>query len=194
MEGLEDRMNTDASSTRSPWRAALLIVGLAAAALLLWALSPGGDRLIAARNAEEMVGAVAPDFQLKTIDGKQVALRDQPRYVYVLDFWTISCPPCRSVAPVLQDIHKKYGFHGVRVVGVNLADSSAAIKKYMENNGYTYIQTTDRGAVANAYGIFATPTVVVIDRKGVVRDVMVGLGPGWESRLESIVKTVAGEK
>ncbi|HNU95072.1 MAG TPA: TlpA disulfide reductase family protein, partial [Bacillota bacterium] len=128
------------------------------------------------------------------IDGKQIALRDQPRYVYVLDFWTISCPPCHSVAPVLQDIHKKYGFHGVRVVGVNLADSSAAIKKYSDGKGYAYIQTTDRGAVANAYGIYATPTVIVIDRKGTVRDVMVGLSPGWESRLESIVKTVAGEK
>ena len=66
-------------------------------------------------------------------------------------------------------------------MGVNLADSATAIKKYMEKNGYTYIQTTDRGAVANAYGIFATPTVVVIDRKGIVRDVMVGLGRVGES-------------
>ena len=187
-------MNRDASNTRPLRRAALLIVGLAMIALLLWALSPGGDRLIAARNAEPMVGAVAPDFQLKTIDGKQISLRDQPRYVYVLDFWTISCPPCHSLAPELQSIHKKYGFHGVRVMGVNLADSSAAIKKYMDKNGYTYIQTTDRGAVANAYGIFATPTVVVIDRNGIVREVMIGLAPGWESRLESIVKTAAAEK
>ncbi len=191
---MEHRMNGYASNTRSLGRAALLIVGLATVTLLIWALSHGGDRLIAARNAEQLVGASAPDFQLKTIDGKQVALRDQPRYVYVLDFWTISCPPCHSLAPELQSIHKKYGFHGVRVVGVNLADSSAGIKKYMENNGYTYIQATDRGTVANAYGIFATPTVVVIDRKGIVREVMVGLAPGWESRLESIVKTVAGEK
>lgn len=187
-------MDRDASNTRPLRWVALLIVGLVAVALLLWALSPGGDRLVAARNAERLVGAVAPDFQLKTIDGKQIALRDQPRYAYVLDFWTVSCPPCHSLAPELQSIHKKYGFHGVRVVGVNLADSATAIKKYMEKNGYTYIQTTDRGAVANAYGIFATPTVVVIDRKGIVRDVMVGLGPGWEGRLESIVKTVAGEK
>jgi thiol-disulfide isomerase/thioredoxin len=194
MGGLEDHMNRYASNTRPLRRAALLIVGLATVALLLWALSHGGNRPVAARSAEQLVGVGAPDFQLKTIDGKQIALRDQPRYVYVLDFWTISCPPCHSLAPELQSIHKKYGFHGVRVVGVNLADSSAAIKKYMENNGYTYIQTTDRGAVANAYGVFATPTVVVIDRKGVVRDVMVGLAPGWESRLESTVKTVAGEK
>jgi len=187
-------MNRDAGNVRPLRRAALLIAGLAVAALLIWALPPGAERRAVAKSTEQLVGAVAPNFTLKTIDGKQIALRDQPRYVYVLDFWTVSCPPCHSVAPVLQDIHKKYGFHGVRVVGVNLADSSAAIKKYMENNGYTYIQTTDRGAVANAYGVFATPTVVVIDRKGVVRDVMVGLAPGWESRLESTVKTVAGEK
>jgi thiol-disulfide isomerase/thioredoxin len=187
-------MNRDTGRARPLRRAALLIVGLAMAALLVWALPPGGERRVAARSAEQLVGAAAPDFKLKTIDGKQIALRDQPRYVYVLDFWTISCPPCHSLAPELQNIHKKYGFHGVRVVGVNLADSSAAIKKYMDSNGYAYIQTTDRGAVANAYGIYATPTVVVIDRKGIVRDVMVGLGPGWESRLESIVKTVAGEK
>jgi len=187
-------MNRGTSDVHPLRRVALIMAGLAVVALLVWALPLGAKRGAAARSAEQLVGAVAPDFTLKAIDGKQIALRDQPRYVYVLDFWTISCPPCHSLAPELQSIHKKYGFHGVRVVGVNLADSSAAIKKYMENNGYTYIQTTDRGAVANAYGVFATPTVVVIDRKGVVRDVMVGLAPGWESRLESTVKTVAGEK
>jgi len=187
-------MNRGTSDMHPLGRVALLLVGLAVVALLVWALPPGAKRGAAAKSAEQLVGAVAPDFTLKTIDGKQIALRDQPRYVYVLDFWTISCPPCHSVAPVLQDIHKKYGFHGVRVVGVNLADSSAAIKKYSDGKGYAYIQTTDRGAVANAYGIYATPTVIVIDRKGTVRDVMVGLSPGWESRLESIVKTVAGEK
>lgn len=187
-------MNRDAGNARPLRRAALLIAGLAVATLLLWVLSPGSERRAAAKSTEQLVGAVAPNFTLKTIDGKQIALRDQPRYVYVLDFWTISCPPCHSVAPVLQDIHKKYGFHGVRVVGVNLADSTAAIKKYMDSNGYAYIQTTDRGTVANAYGIYATPTVVVIDRKGIVRDVMVGLGPGWESRLESTVKTAAVER
>lgn len=128
------------------------------------------------------------------IDGKEVALKDQPRQVYVLDFWSIACPPCHTLAPQLQSIHKKYGFHEVRVVGVNLSDSATAIRKYVESKGYTYIQTTDKGTVANAFGIYGTPTVVVIDRKGVVRDVMVGLGRGWETRLESAVRTAAGEK
>lgn len=187
-------MNKDAGNVRPVQRAVFLMAGLAVAALLLWALSPGGNRLFAAKSAEQLAGGMAPDFQLKTIDGKQIALRDQPRYVYVLDFWTISCPPCHSVSPVLQNIHKKYGFHGVRVVGVNLADSAAAIKKYMDGNSYTYIQTTDRGTVANAFSIYATPTLIVIDRKGVVRDVIVGLVSGWDDRLESTVKTLAGEK
>ncbi len=171
-----------------------MILGLVALALIWQGLSFCGDRLALGASVEGLVGAPAPDFALKTIDGKQIALSDQPGHVYVLDFWSINCPPCHTLAPKLQSIHRSYGFHGVRVVGVNLADSAAAIKKYAESRGYTYMQTMDRGAVATAFGIYATPTVVVIDRKGVVRDVMVGLARGWEGRLEDIVKTVAGEK
>ncbi len=89
------------------------------------------------------------------IDGKEVALKDQPRPVYVLDFWSIACPPCHTLAPQLQSIHEKYGYHEVRVVGVNLSDSATAIRKHVESKGYTYIQATDKGTVANAFGIYA---------------------------------------
>ena len=63
-------MNRGTSDMHPLGRVALLLVGLAVVTLLVWTLPPGAKRGAAAKSAEQLVGAVAPDFTLKAIDGK----------------------------------------------------------------------------------------------------------------------------
>lgn len=146
---------------------------------------------------EGFISHNAPGLTLKTIDGKQLGLKDSPGYVHVLYFWTVACPPCKAVGPVMDSIHKSLSSMGVRVIGVNPADTAASIKRYAETNGYSYLQVADTsGAVARALKVYATPTLVVIDRRGVVREAKVGVveGSSWDVDFCALVKKLAEER
>src|SRR5574344_708190 len=59
-----------------------------------------------AQYAVELVkkGTVAPDFTMKTIDGKTFRLSQLKGKVVVLDFWASWCPDCRKDAPHVVSI------------------------------------------------------------------------------------------
>ncbi|OPZ64507.1 MAG: Thiol-disulfide oxidoreductase ResA [Firmicutes bacterium ADurb.Bin506] len=165
------------------------------ALLLAVAGAPIGQSAMKISTPEALIGRNSPIFNMKTVDGKQYGLRDEPGYVYVLEFWTISCASCKAVPPVFQQIHTEYAAKGVRAVGVNIADTPAAIKRNVQTGGYTFDQVADQsGTVTNLFKIYATPTIIVIDRKGVVRDVMIGLGVNWSTRLTNLVATLVAEQ
>jgi peroxiredoxin len=44
-----------------------------------------------------------------------------------------------------------------------------------------------------AYGVSALPTLFVVDKKGVVRDVFVGFDPDQDAHVEELIRTLLAE-
>ena len=63
------------------------------------------------------LGSPAPDFHLRTVDGKPVALADFRGKTLVINEWATWCPPCREETPDLIASAKKLGASG-DVVGL----------------------------------------------------------------------------
>jgi thiol-disulfide isomerase/thioredoxin len=160
---------------------------------LLFGLFCPYSTVAATQISEKWIGKSSPDFVLKTLDSKKIALGDDPKSVYVLDFWAVGCGPCKRLAPHLQTLHSKYAPKGVTVVGVNVGDSPSAISKYAKENKLTYTMAIGDAKTVDAFGVYAFPTVVIIDRKGVIRDVYVGYLPGWEQKMENTIKQILGD-
>lgn len=122
-------------------------------------------------------GTTAPDFTLKTIDGKQFSLRDAlARAPVVAAFFKVSCPVCQYAFPFLERIYKAYGNKGVTIVGVSQnekKDTAAFLKEY----GVTFpvlLDDTDTYPVSNAYGLTNVPTVFWIAEDGEIEISSVG--------------------
>lgn len=122
------------------------------------------------------VGAPAPAFDsLRVAQGQLTselgALRGQ---VVVLEFWARWCLPCHLLIPTLNRWNVRFGARGVRVVGVtatSIREARAAASEF----GIGYAVLADpTGNTSRAYSAIALPTVFIIDRRGIVRDVMVG--------------------
>ena len=145
-------------------------------------------------------GAKAPDFKLKTIDGKTLSLsqiRKDPNKkgayrVVLLDFWKTTCPPCLSELPHFQKLHQKYGGKGLAVVGIALdAGGVSDVKPFVRQQKLTYTMLVDpNGATTGPYGVRYTPTTYIIDKKGVIQAAHVGYMPGLEQTMENQIKTL----
>jgi len=172
----------------------IMLAALVAAVAIIASVSVGLPRknatVEAAQISEKWIGKPSPDFTLKTLDGKKIALADEPRSIWVLDFWAVSCSPCRRLSPHLQTLHARYASKGVSVVGVNVGDSPSAISNYARDNKLTYTMAVGDMKTVDAFGVYAFPTVVIIDAKGTIRDVYVGYLPGWEQKMESTIKQI----
>jgi peroxiredoxin len=135
------------------------------------------------------VGAPAPAFgTLKTVQGALTpalpALRGK---VVVLEFWAGWCTVCPILVPTMNDWHARFGAQGMEVIGVT-TDHVAAATATANQLGMRYpIWSDESGETTEAYRALALPTVFIIDRGGVVRDVMVGYSTGRLRELEALV-------
>jgi len=131
----------------------------------------------------DIKGKPFPEIKMKTLDDKEFSNKNFKDKVTIVDFWATWCGPCVAAAPKLQTMHEDLGKRGLQIVGANaferdgnggVDNSSANAKKYVEEHKYTYTFTYGNSELAQKLNITGIPTFMVIDKKGVVRDVFVG--------------------
>lgn len=142
------------------------------------------------------VGSKPPAFQVTTLKGASLDPTKQPGKVVVLDFWATWCPPCRASIPVLQAMHEKYQSRGLLVVGVS-SEAQKTVAPFVSQNKMTYTLVADPGvrAAAGKYKVRGIPTLVVLDKKGVIRMYEVGFDPSTSrKRLEAAIQKLLREQ
>jgi thiol-disulfide isomerase/thioredoxin len=143
----------------------------------------------------DLIGAVAPAWHdIETVSGSfpssVAAMRGR---VVLLDFWATWCIPCRVVMPKLGALQARYGAQGLSVLGVS-AEEAQDVALFAQRSPVRYPIGVDKHAeTTRSYGVISLPTLVVIDKRGVVRDVSIGYDPVQDTRLESTVRTLLAE-
>jgi thiol-disulfide isomerase/thioredoxin len=111
----------------------------------------------------------------------------------LIDFWATWCGPCRMIAPRLSALKDRYGPQGLAVVGIT-TDEAEQVAVFAERNRMRYPLVIDKnGETSRAYNITGLPTMVLVDKKGVVRDVFIGFDPAGDARLEAAIKKLLAE-
>ena len=119
----------------------------------------------------------APDFELKTLDGKTFVLADYLlRGPVVLAFFKVSCPTCQYALPFLERLYQAYGNKGVALVGIsqNDAKDTAAFAKEFGVSFPILLDDTHKYPVSNAYGLTNVPTIFWIAQDGEIEISSVG--------------------
>jgi thiol-disulfide isomerase/thioredoxin len=151
--------------------AAALLVGV----VLLLVRSPSAERSALPKPAVE-VNRPAPEFELRTLDGKTVRLSDLRGQPVWLNFWAVWCGPCRQEMPDVVAQGERAAANGVRLLAIDTGEGERQVREYLKTSGYTQLPAaldTD-GSVAAKYGVLGLPTHVFIDSEGVVRKVNLG--------------------
>jgi len=107
--------------------------------------------------------------------------------VVVLDFWATWCPPCRRELPVIEKLSAEFA-DKVLFYGVNDEDSST-VKDFVKKNQYHMTVLMDNNKeVHRQYGVSAIPTLLIIDKQGIIRKLFVGSRD--EATLRKAVQSV----
>jgi peroxiredoxin len=117
------------------------------------------------------IGAAAPVFDLKTIDGKDFSLASAEKsnsYV-VLMFIATGCPYSNAYNDRMRDMAAAYAKKGVQFVGIN-SNSTETVEEavaHAKKHGHTFTIVKDPGnKVADLYDARRTPEVFVVGKDG----------------------------
>ncbi len=150
-------------------------------------------------------GQNAPDFTVTDTDGQTHHLYadylNQGKSVLIKVFFT-TCPPCNSIAPLMEPLYQEWGAGEYDVEFFDLSDKSfdtnPLVSAYKANYGHTYPSAGSEGgsiAAVTPYknGLFGpwsgTPTFIVIAPDGSVQfDVS---GPGNQATIAAIDAALA---
>lgn len=174
-------------SPASPWGLRLLTLGVSLGVLALLALLVWG---LGRRSAT--VGAVptplraAPQFTLGLYDRGSFSLEGARGQAVVVNFWASWCIPCEDEAPALQAASIAYRGR-VQLVGVDVQDTEADARRFLQRFGVTYPNGPDRtGSISIDYGMSGVPETFFIRADGRIQRKWAG--PLMPAQIETFVK------
>ena len=117
----------------------------------------------------------ASSFRLRNLEGKEVRLEDYAGKVILIDFWASWCPPCQYEVPGLIKVYNQYRERGFVILGIASGDEPSAVRDFVKKRGVPYPILFGDRTVFEAYkGVYFLPTAFLIDRKGYIRERLVG--------------------
>lgn len=175
-------------------KTAIALVGVGVLALQIWAKArPGPDEI--SSWARSIAGSamwrdrVAPDFELRLLDGSTFRLSEQVgQRVVVLNFFATWCGPCRAEMPELERYHQARKDQGLLLLAIDAEEKHVTVEAFMRELQLTFPAAIDTsGDVMKAYDVSSLPTTVVIGADGRVKLYETGAISNAEVALDGVV-------
>jgi peroxiredoxin len=150
--------------------------------------------LAASVQAAVTVQTAAPDFTLKSAEGRNLRLQEQRGQVVLVNFWASWCGPCKQEMPHLNRLYDKYRSSGFTLLGVNIDDDARHGAATATKWGLKFPVLLDANkSVTKLYDMGAMPATVLIDRDGRVRYLHRGYREGVEEAYERQIRELVKE-
>lgn len=154
-------------------------------------------------QAQGPVPRPSKEFTVITPQGQQILFSSLKGKVVVAQFLFTWCPHCQAFSKALTQFNNEYGPRGFQAVGVAFEDDVTKDKAVLYGQQYAGfpVGVSNRSTVLSYLGIselerIGVPEIVVIDRKGVIREQSPAQGGGPladPAHLKAVVEGLLAE-
>ncbi len=114
------------------------------------------------------IGSKAPDFTLKTFDGKTIKLSEfvKGKKATILNFWFVGCSGCMIEYPHLEKLYKEFKDKGLGLISASPIDDPGPVAKYYKEGKFSFPCVLSKGTAVDLpkmFGLQAYPTNYIID-------------------------------
>ncbi len=172
-----------------------IVIGAIGAVLAMVALMLIALNRSAQEGRRPKIGDPMPEFELALYSaangglGSRIDTRAMRGKTLVINFWGSWCAECHTEAEALQRVYQALKPRGVEFIGVGYLDTDTKAIDYLAQYAITYANGADlQQKIARQYRITGAPETFIVDKNGVVRDIIIG--PISESALTGKIETV----
>lgn len=137
-----------------------------------------------------LLGKPAPEINLKVwLNGGPTTLTDLHGRIVLIEFWATWCKPCQEMFPKLTALYDQESKHGLEIIAITRHymaykgsletrnEELDLMRATLHKHGVKFpVAVAEDESLQRIYGANGLPTLVLIDRQGVVRYA----GPGGE--------------
>ncbi len=131
--------------------------------------------------------------EVKLLDGSRFGPVQAAGKAVVVVFWSTTCAFCRRHNQHLEKLHRAAAGHGLVVLGVARDSDAAQVRRYAQQQGYSFPITLDHAPLA---AVLASrniiPLTTTVNRQGLLHEVIPG--EMFEEDVLGLIKLARPEK
>ena len=121
-----------------------------------------------------LIGCQAPNFKLRSLNGKEISLLALRGKVIVMNFWSDGCAPCRYMIPSLNKLAVEYAkLKEVVFIGFS-RDDAITTENFIYNNPFQFIIVPTNEKFFETYCVIGQPLNIILDKNGRVQYLTTG--------------------
>ncbi len=114
-------------------------------------------------------GNKVPSITALDKNGKTIRLYDMDAEKVLIVFWASWCPHCRKILPELHTMYQKHGPKKFAVLAISLDTVRTEWERVVKSNNFSWIDCLEdtgwNSELANDYFLYATPTMILLDKE-----------------------------
>jgi cytochrome c biogenesis protein CcmG, thiol:disulfide interchange protein DsbE len=128
------------------------------------------------------IGRAPQDFEFIDINKNRMTLSGMKGSVVFVNFWATWCESCIDELPSIERLSRHFKDNPtLKIVTILYKDDLDAALNFMKESGYTFpVYLNPDESAAKMFGLTGIPETFIIDKKGVLRDKVIGPA-AWDS-------------
>ncbi len=147
-------------------------------------------------GTEDGVNQTAPDFKVGKLRGGEATLSEFRGRVVLINFWATWCRPCRAEMPSMEALYGSYKRTDFEILAVSIdTTGKEKVRSFIEEFGFRFpILLDPEFLIKDLYQVRVVPTSILIDRKGVIRERILGATDWNDPEMRLLVDRLVSER